>query len=120
MINPQGTDSPNEFVELVNNGVVAVDLTGMRLGDLNSTDELSSDSLILWPGEYAVIFEGDYSPDSGAYAGLLPPGTHTLFVDDNSIYSFTKVVPVRLLLAGRPGDRIESVFSRPTNHALDR
>ncbi|MCH7939944.1 MAG: lamin tail domain-containing protein, partial [Candidatus Marinimicrobia bacterium] len=85
MIDPQGTDSPNEFVELTNISDEPVDLTGWRLGDLNSTDELSSDSLILWPGEYAVIFEGDYSPDSGAYAGLLPPGTHILFVDDNSI-----------------------------------
>ncbi|MCH8837704.1 MAG: lamin tail domain-containing protein, partial [Candidatus Marinimicrobia bacterium] len=85
MIDPQGTDSPNEFVELTNISNEPVDLTGWRLGDLNSTDELSSDSLILWPGEYAVIFEGDYIPDSGAYAGLLPPGTHILFVDDNSI-----------------------------------
>ncbi|MCH7529483.1 MAG: lamin tail domain-containing protein, partial [Candidatus Marinimicrobia bacterium] len=85
MIDPQGTDSPNEFVELTNISDEPVNLTGWRLGDLNSTDELSSDSLILWPGEYAVIFEGDYIPDSGAYAGLLPPGTHILFVDDNSI-----------------------------------
>ena len=87
MIDPQGTDSPNEFVELTNISDEPVDLTGWRLGDLNSTDELSSDSLILWPGEYAVIFEGDYSPDSGAYAGLLPPGTHILFVGDNFIGS---------------------------------
>ncbi len=85
MIDPEGTDSPNEFVELTNIGTESVDLTGWRLGDLSSIDELSTDSLILWPGKYAVIFEGDYSSDSGAYADLLPPGTHILFVDDNAI-----------------------------------
>ncbi len=85
MVDPEGTDSPNEFVEVVNCGDTAVDLTGWRIGDLNSTDELSSGELILSPGEYALIFEGDYSPESGAYAGLIRPGTHILFVDDNSI-----------------------------------
>ncbi len=85
MIDPQGTDSPNEFVELVNIGVDSVDLTGWRLGDLSSIDDLSGDDLTLWPGQYAVIFEGDYSPDSGAYAGLVPPDTHLLFAQGNSI-----------------------------------
>ncbi len=109
MIDPQGSDSPNEFVELVNIGDYPVDLTGWRLADLNSTDDLSGDDLTLWPGEYAVIFEGDYSSDSGAYAGLVLPGTHILFVGDNFIGSGLNNDADSLFLLDSAGVKVDSM-----------
>jgi uncharacterized protein YegL len=74
MYDPAGRDFGHEWVEIRNNGVTDVDLSGWRFEDLNESDEISAGggSLVLSPGEYAVIVETDRPS-----ASLLPDGTRT-------------------------------------------
>lgn len=85
MYDPEGTDNPNEFVEIVNTGDAAVDLTGWKLADFYSTDDLLGEQLILAPNQYAIILESDYDLATGIYQNLLTAGALILFVDDNAI-----------------------------------
>ena len=65
LANPAGTDSGQEFVEVVNVGDEAVNLEGWRLSDLSS-DRHIFETLILEPGEGIAIFDkGEH--DSPAY-----------------------------------------------------
>ena len=86
MFHPQEGTEDAEFVELVNLGKTAVDLTGWSLADLYSTDDLDGSQLLLGPGGVAVIFEADYDTTaSGLYYNLVPGDALILFVDDNQI-----------------------------------
>jgi hypothetical protein len=77
MSNPLGSggagspEDRNEFVEILNVGPEAVDLSGWKITDLDAVDEiipfyaLSGDSnAILMPGKFALIMDPEYS-DSG-------------------------------------------------------
>ncbi len=59
--NPEGTDKGNEWVELLNNGPVTIDLTGHTLIVNNgSRDQVMPLSGRLSPGEYMVVYP-DYT-----------------------------------------------------------
>jgi len=89
MFHPHQDSENAEFVELVNLGDTAVDLTGWSLADLyipHKPDTIRGDRLLLEPGAYAVIFEADYDTTaSGLYHDLIPGNTLILFVDDKQI-----------------------------------
>lgn len=55
---PKGPDTTEEFIELVNIGEVAVDLTNWKLGDASKTSYTISKGTIA-PGEWYVVKRGD-------------------------------------------------------------
>ncbi len=88
MYDLDGSDSPNEFVELFNLSLSdTLDLTGWQIRDQFTTDDLldSGYGLRIPPQAYGIIFEGDYHFPSGIYADFIPEGTILIKVDDASI-----------------------------------
>lgn len=89
MYNLEGTDSPNEFVEVYNlSATDTVNLSGWVLRDKFSTDTIedAGNGRKIPPGGYGLIMEGDYSFSSdGIYAEKIPDGAVVMKVDDKSI-----------------------------------
>ena len=88
MYNPEGTDSPNEFVELFNlSATDTLSLKGWKLRDMYSTDDLvdSGYGFRIPPFRYALVFEGDYDFSTGIYASRIPEDVILIKVDDSSI-----------------------------------
>ena len=88
MYDLDGTDSPNEYVEIFNLSTSdSVDLSGWQIRDRYSTDALhdSGYGLIIPPESYGIIFEGDYNFNTGIYADSIPSGAVLIKVDDSSI-----------------------------------
>lgn len=109
MFHPLLTSTPDEFVEIVNLSAGVIDLTGWRLADRFSTDDLVGADLLLDPGQAAVIFEGDYDPTGGIYAALLPADALVLSVDDLSIGNGLANAGDSLFLINASGERIDSM-----------
>jgi len=60
--NPSGTDTGQEYVEIVNVGGARVDLTGWKIGDNASEDRHIFEPRFIEPGEALVVFDrGDHS-----------------------------------------------------------
>lgn len=60
--NPDGTDRGQEYIELVNVGTTAVDLTGWTLGDEANPVRHTFDGTVIEPGDGIVVFDqGDHS-----------------------------------------------------------
>ena len=87
MFDLEGSDSPNEFVEVYNSGTDSVDLSYWQISDKFSTDELVDGGMgtIIPPERYAVILEGDYDEAAGIYLNLIPDSVLIVRVDDSSI-----------------------------------
>ena len=87
MFDLEGSDSPNEFVEVYNSGTDSVDLSFWQISDKFSTDELVDGGMgtIIPPERYAVILEGDYDEATGIYLNLIPDSVLIVRVDDSSI-----------------------------------
>jgi len=88
MYDLDGSDSPNEYVEIYNLSLVdTVNLTGWQIRDRSSTDVLhdSGYGLIIPPASYGIIFEGDYNFNTGIYSDLIPAQVVLIKVDDSSI-----------------------------------
>ena len=88
MYDLDGSDSPNEFVEILNLSTTdSIDLTGWMIRDRFSTDVLhdSGYGLIIPPESYGIIFEGDYNFNTGIYADSISAGVVLIKVDDLSI-----------------------------------
>ena len=88
MFDLQGTDNPNEFVEIFNlSSTDTVDLKGWKIRDHLSLDDLVETGMgtKLAPRSYAVILEGDYDISSGIYLSATPDTVLLVRVDDLSI-----------------------------------
>ncbi|MDP6396212.1 MAG: lamin tail domain-containing protein [Candidatus Marinimicrobia bacterium] len=87
MFDLDGSDSPNEFVEVYNSGTDSVDLSYWQISDKFSTDELVDGGMgtIIPPERYALIMEGDYDEAAGIYLNLIPDSVLIVRVDDSSI-----------------------------------
>jgi len=85
MYNLEGSDSPNEFIELYNPTTETVDLTGWLIRDKFSTDTIedSSSGRKIPPKGFGLIMEGDYPANAGIYS--IPAHTIIMKVDDKSI-----------------------------------
>ena len=85
MYNLEGSDSPNEYVELYNPTADTVDLSLWLLRDKFSTDTIedSSNGRKIPPGGFGLIMEGDFPIDAGIYT--IPANTIIMKVDDKSI-----------------------------------
>ena len=83
MYNPEGSDSPNEFVELYNASTTdTVGLLNWTISDKYSTDDLTDSGygLQLPPLGYAVILENDYDVLTGIYSNIIPPSAIAMIV----------------------------------------
>ncbi len=83
-----GSDSPNEFVEILNiSETDTTDMTGWQIRDQSSADTLvdSGWGLILLPMQYGIIFEGDYNFQNGIYVDYLPDDAVLIKVANTTI-----------------------------------
>ena len=88
MYDLEGTDSPNEFVEIFNPSETdSLNMDGWTIRDRSSTDALidSGFGLKIPPLFYGLIMEGDYPILSGIYNLIIPENTILIKVDDSSI-----------------------------------
>ena len=88
MYDLNGTDSPNEFVEIFNPSETdSLNMDGWIIRDRSSTDALidSGFGLKIPPLSYGLIMEGDYSFETGIYNSIIPENTILIKVDDSSI-----------------------------------
>ena len=88
MYDLDGTDSPNEFVEIFNPSETdSLNMNGWTIRDRSSTDALidSGFGLKIPPLSYGLIMEGDYPILSGIYNLIIPENTILIKVDDSSI-----------------------------------
>lgn len=83
-------ESNSEFIELVNISDDPINLTGCKIKYYTtSTDEIisSNNNYILYPNQYAVIFEADYDFAIGLYRNLIPDSVLVFILDDNAFGS---------------------------------
>ena len=72
MADPTRSEFRNEYVELINLGVVPVDLVGWAISDGASTDVLVFDETsVLAPSERCLIVDPDYAGGDRPYGNLL-------------------------------------------------
>ena len=84
MIDPAGSERTDEFVELFNISDSIIDLSGWEIGDGRSFDALApvEEPLLLHPGQYGLILDGNYVADSATtYENIIPPETLILQID---------------------------------------
>jgi hypothetical protein len=88
MYDLDGTDSPNEFIEIFNPSETdSLNMDGWTIRDRSSTDALidSGFGLKIPPLSYGLIMEGDYPILLGIYNLIIPENTILIKVDDSSI-----------------------------------
>lgn len=87
MPNPAGTDTGNEFVEIVNIGTASVHLDGYALGDAANDSRHVFDELVLLPGQVVVVY------DSGEHGNV--PGAITASSGALSLNNTQETVTLR-------------------------
>jgi len=89
MFNPAGSESSDEFVEIVNLSSDPVDLQDWDIGDGTDTDGLSStgEGLLLASGQYGLILDPDYFHGSTSYDDLIADGCLILTLDGSTFGS---------------------------------
>lgn len=109
MFHPESSSPNSEFVEIVNISDTTVNLTGWFLADLSedNPDTVLGDWMLLEPGAYGVILEGDYSVDTGTYRDLIPGAALLLFVDDKLIGHYLTDSGDSLFLINSLGDTVD-------------
>jgi len=111
MYNLEGSDSPNEFVELFNISTVdTANLSEWKIRDIYSEDTLedSGFGLKIPPRHFALIMEGDYPLESGIYSEMIPQETIIIKVDDSSIGNSLSTTD-SLFLVNAEGIPIDSI-----------
>ena len=110
----------NEFIEIYNNSLTSVDLTGYSVKYYNSSPDFiagTGNGTILPAQSYAIIFEADYDIENGIYKDLVPPGVLILKIIDNYFGSTgmanTSDRPVWLL---SPDDDTLDVYTYSTDN----
>jgi hypothetical protein len=94
--NPEGSDSDQEFIEIVNVGNLTVDLTNWTVGDaVNPRRHVFDDDFLLEPGAFVVVYDGGDHTDvngainasSGSLALNNTGDSATLFNNNNEVVS---------------------------------
>ncbi|HPC44761.1 MAG TPA: lamin tail domain-containing protein [Candidatus Latescibacteria bacterium] len=72
MVNPSGTETSREFIELFNVGTGSVNLGDYVIGDTNETDAIIavSSGLVLKPGRFALILDPGYFSTNEPYPDI--------------------------------------------------
>ena len=110
MFNLEGSDSPNEYVEIYNLSTQdTIDLAEWKIRDKYSLDDLvdAGMGLHLLPRTFALIMEGDYDISTGIYASLIPESALIIKVDDNSIGNGLGNSADSLFLINVDGDTVD-------------
>jgi hypothetical protein len=105
MFNLEGSDSPNEFVELYNSNTTAIDISDWIIADKLSTDDFAEGNHIIPAFSYALIVEGDF--DGILYSGLIPESTIIIPVDGTAIGNNLGNTADSLFLINQIGDTID-------------
>lgn len=110
MFNLEGSDSPNEYVEIYNLSTQdTIDLAEWKIRDKYSLDDLvdAGMGLHLLPRTFALIMEGDYDISTGIYTTLIPESALIIKVDDNSIGNGLGNSADSLFLINVDGDTVD-------------
>jgi hypothetical protein len=106
--NANGTDTKHEWIEIYNNGTVAIDITKWRFEE-NGTQHLlknTTNEILLKTKSYAVIVQDEiqFLQDYPDYTGLL----------FDSSFSLSNTGEELILRAGKDGEILDSVFYNST------
>ena len=121
MVDPIGSESTDEYVELFNTGSETVDLRHWQIGEGSGLDELLSvrDSTRLAPGQYALVLDPDYLADSArVYDRLIPPDALLLTLSGSTFGSggFSNSRSEAIVLLNPLGDTLQ-LFVYPVGSA---
>ena len=105
MYNLEGSDSPNEFVELYNSSTIPVDISNWIIADKLSTDDFIEGEHIIPALSYALIVEGDF--DGILYENLIPETTTIIPVDGTAIGNNLGNSADSLFLINEIGDTVD-------------
>jgi len=106
MFDLDGSDSPNEFIEIYNISSNPTNLMDWFIADKLSTDDLFTDNFTIQPNQFALILEGDYD---GFYDHIIPNETMILTVDDLSIGNGLGNSQDSLYLISNNGDTVSAI-----------
>lgn len=109
MFHPQSSTPNSEFVEIINLADTSIDLTGWRLADLYSVDDLVGGRLILEPDEIAIVFEADYDTTTGPYRDLIPGEAIILFTSGEAIGNGLSNSGDAIFLITATGDTVDTI-----------
>jgi|GEM_PF-2219987 len=115
MANPAGSEYTDEYIELLQQDSVAVDLTGWSIFDGEGIDELISPDgtpPVLEAGALAIILDSGHA---GAWDARLPPEIVRLTVPDGALCGggLSNSVAERLSLLNPAGVEVDAVWTRP-------
>jgi hypothetical protein len=85
MFNP--SEENGEFIELLNNTDSTIVLNKWGIKYHSSSPDLLAENdsgNILFPGQYGVIFDGDYDFNSGSYFTVIPFNAKVMFIDNSA------------------------------------
>ncbi len=120
MFNPSGNENLNEFVEIYNTGIIAVDLQNWQISDSAGTDFIidAGSGTVIQPGNYAVILDPDYFGNSSEYDSIIPSGAIILTIDNSTFGSrgFNNSSGERVTLKN-PDGFVVSEYIYTTNNA---
>ncbi len=81
MIDPEFSENSSEYVEILNRGESAINLSGWFFGDAGDMDLLIFfEDSVLDAGEYALILDPDYE---GEYDEIIPDSVLCLTIEDS-------------------------------------
>jgi len=115
MFDAVGSDSHDEFVEIVNlSDSRSVDLTGWKISDGVGVDTIVAveAGLVLMPGQFTVILDASYFQNSTTYDTLIPETALILTIDNSTFGSrgFSNSVPETVTLLDSAG-RVVSEYT---------
>ncbi|MEA3499962.1 MAG: lamin tail domain-containing protein, partial [Candidatus Marinimicrobia bacterium] len=99
MIDPNGDESTDEFVEIFNNSDSTIKITDYYYSDIDDTlSILTFPDSILKAKHYGIILDPDYDTTSGNYSGLIPDSASQFTVGGSGL-SLTNSTPksIRIL-----------------------
>lgn len=102
LYDPLGSDSENEWIEIYNNGSVAVNLTDWTITDSEGADDFLFPDILFPPGNYIVIHSGP-----GVNETVFLDGTLNLYMGKTS--SFLENTGDDVLLRNSTGDGVDYV-----------
>ncbi len=93
MFDPSGSENTDEFIEIHNFGrATTVDLTDWLITDNaggNDSDRIvdAGEGFLLFPGQYAILFDADYDLVNGTYGPLIPDTARVLKIQGSTFGS---------------------------------
>ncbi len=123
MIDPEFSENSSEYVEILNRGKSAVNLSGWFFGDAGDMDLLIFfEDSVLDAGEYALILDPDYE---GEYDEIIPDSVLCLTIEDSRFgaYGLSNSTPKTYYLmdsAGRIADSCRSFTGMPEGYSMER